>query len=144
MVSVVALCSVLAVAAEQPGDAATVIARLEQRLAQAWVQRDHAFIDNLLAADWSVIDASGAVLTKQQVLDQTFASTERQIDTMTIDELVVRIVGDAAIATGRTRASGTYQGRSGTATLRFTDVFVRRDGRWVIVASHASSVAPPR
>jgi hypothetical protein len=26
-------------------------------------------------------------------------------------------------------------------TLRFTDVFVRRDGRWMVVASHATRLA---
>jgi ketosteroid isomerase-like protein len=138
----VAMCAMM-LAGSQAADAAAAIAELEQRLARAWVQRDRAFIDHLLAADWSVTDASGAVLTKQQVLDQTFATTDRRIDTMTIDDVVVRIFGDTAIATGRTRAGGTYRGQSGTATLRFTDVFVWRGGRWVIVASHASNVVPP-
>ena len=115
---------------------------LEQRLARAWVERDRAFIEGLLAPDWSVIDASAAVLTKQQVLEQTFASADRRIDAMNIDEIKVRMFGEMAVVTGRTRATGSYQGRSATATLRFTDVFVFREGRWVIVASHGSTVAP--
>ena len=39
------------------------IADIEQRLARAWVDRDRAAIDAILAADWSVIDSAGRVLT---------------------------------------------------------------------------------
>jgi ketosteroid isomerase-like protein len=53
----------------------------------------------------------------------------------------VRVYGDAAVATGRTRASGRSHGQDVTVVLRFTDVFVRRGGRWQVVASHACAVA---
>jgi uncharacterized protein (TIGR02246 family) len=115
---------------------------LEQRLARAWVAGDRAFIEGVLAPDWSVIDPSGAVMTRQQVLEQTFASADRRIEAMTIDEIKVRMFGEMAVVTGRTRATGSYQGKSASATLRFTDVFAFRDARWVIVASHGSIVAP--
>jgi hypothetical protein len=135
-------CAVLAVVEAQGADAATTLADLEQRLARAWVERDRAFIEGLLAPDWSVTDGSGAVLSRQQVLDQTFASTDRRVDSMSIDDIRVRLFGATAVVTGRTRATGSYRGQSGTATLRFTDVFVFQNGRWLIVASHGSSVAP--
>jgi len=47
-----------------------------------------------------------------------------------------------AVATGRTRAAGSYRGVSATVTLRFTDVFARRQGRWQVVASQGTTVAP--
>ena len=118
------------------------ITELEHQLAKAWVEGDRAFIEALLAPDWSVTDPSGQILTKQQVIEETFGSADRTIDSLTVDDLQVRTFGDTAIATGRTRASGSYQGRVASVVLRFTDVFVRRDGRWQIVASHGSTVAP--
>jgi ketosteroid isomerase-like protein len=135
------LTSVVAAVTAQPSTEA-VLVELEHRLAKAWVARERDFIDGLLADDWSVTDAAGRVLTKQQALDETFASPDRRIDSMAIDDLRVRVLGDVAIVTGRTTASGSYRGQTGTAVLRFTDVFVRRDGRWQCVASHGSSVAP--
>lgn len=143
MLSIV-LCSSLSLIGAQGDEATRVLVDLEHRLARAWVERDRQFIEGLLAPDWSVTDGAGVVLTRQQVLDQTFASTDRRIDAMTIDEVQVRVFGETAVVTGRTRASGSYRGQQGAATLRFTDVFVRRGGRWVIVASHASNVVPPR
>jgi len=47
-----------------------VIAELEQRIAQAWVNRDRAALEAILAPEWSVTDPSGQVLTRQQVRDR--------------------------------------------------------------------------
>jgi ketosteroid isomerase-like protein len=129
-------------AAAQPSSEEAALVELEHRLAKAWVARDRAFIEGLLAVDWTVTDAAGRVVSKQQVLDETFASTDRRIDSMAIDDLRVRFVGEVAIVTGRTHATGSYRGQTGSAVLRFTDVFARRDGRWQCVASHGSAVSP--
>jgi uncharacterized protein (TIGR02246 family) len=128
--------------AAQPAASEAELRALEEKLARAWVEKDRPFIEGLLAADWSVTEATGQVLTKDQVLAQTFASADRTIDSMTIDDVRVRLFGSMAVVTGRTRATGSYRGQTGSAVLRFTDVFVQRDGRWQIVASHGSSVAP--
>jgi ketosteroid isomerase-like protein len=126
---------------EHRSEDASAIAALEQRLAQAWVDRDQRFIEGLLASDWTVTDPSGRVLTRAQVLEETFSSEERKIDAMAVDDVNVKIIGDVAVATGRTRATGSYQGQAASVVLRFTDVFVRRDGRWQVVVSHGTMVA---
>lgn len=118
--------------------ASSAIVDLEHRLAAAWVARDRAFIEGLLADDWSVIDPAGQMLTKRQVVDGAFESDDRRIDAMTIDDVQVRLLGTTAIATGRTRATGSYRGQSGSAVLRFTDVLQIRQGRWQIVASQGT------
>lgn len=120
---------------------AETISNIEQQLAKAWVSRDRATIDAILAPEWSVTDAAGRVLTKQQVMQESFDSPDRRIETMAIDDVQVRTFGDMAVATGRTRATGSYRGTSSSMVLRFTDVFVRRGGRWQVVASHGSTVA---
>jgi len=127
--------------AQASGDQSAIL-DLVQRLAAAWVGGDRAFIEGLLADDWTVIDQGGRVLTKRQVLDEAFASAERRIESMVVDEVQVRMLGDVAVATGRTRATGSYRGESTTVTLRFTDVFARRQGRWQVVASQGTTVAP--
>lgn len=127
-------------AALDAGEIATIL-RIEEQLAAAWVAGDRAFIEALLAPDWSVTDAAGQVLTKQEVIDEAFNSSDRQIEAMTIDEVNVRVFGETAVATGRTRARGRYRGEEVSVVLRFTDVFLRRSGGWRIVASHGSVVA---
>lgn len=128
--------------AAQDAPSAPYFEDLEHQLAAAWVQRDRAFIEGLLSPDWTVTDPSGHVLTKDEVIGETFASTDRRVDQMTVDDLRVRLLGATAVVTGRTRASGSYRGESATVALRFTDVFAQRDGRWQIVASQGTLIAP--
>jgi ketosteroid isomerase-like protein len=123
-------------------DQISAIEALEQRLAEAWVQMDRSFIEALLGPDWTVTDPSGRILTRQQVLDETFSSSDRQIDSMTVDDVRVRLLGTTAIATGRTRAAGRYQGEAVSVALRFTDIFYLVDGQWRVVASQGTLIAP--
>ena len=127
---------------EPERDGQLAIEALEQRLARAWVERDRPFIENLRAPDWTVTDPSGRVLTRQRVLDETFSSSDRQIDSMKIDDVKVKVLGTTAIATGRTQAVGRYQGQAANVALRFTDVFHYVDGQWKVVASHGTVIAP--
>jgi imidazolonepropionase-like amidohydrolase/ketosteroid isomerase-like protein len=111
---------------------------VEERLAKAWVEGDRSFIEQILADDWSVTDLTGRILTKAEVLKEAFGSKDRQIVSMKIDDVKVRPFGDWAIVTGRTQAAGKYQGKTSEVTLRFTDVFAYRNGRWQVIASQAT------
>lgn len=71
--ALIVTCVAVASAAGQPRDESTIL-EFEQRLAAAWANGDRIFIDRLLAPDWTVIDQAGRILTKQQVLDETFSS----------------------------------------------------------------------
>ena len=114
---------------------------LRVRRFEAWVDRDRPFIENVLGAEWRVTDPSGRRLTRREVLDETLASDDRRIDSMVVDDLHVQMLSaTAAVVTGRTRATGRYRGESATATLRFTDVFVFREGRWQAVASQGTFI----
>ena len=86
-----------------------------------------------------MIHITGAVITKPQAL-QLCTDPQAPIETATIDELSVRSFGDAAVVTGRTIA--TTGGANPETVNRFTDVFIRRGGRWQIVASHATQLVP--
>lgn len=113
---------------------------IEHRLAVAWVEGDRSVIEKVLADDWSVIDLTGRVLTRADVLEEAFATKDRKIVSMHIDDLSVRPFGEWAIVTGRTHATGEYQGEAAEVTLRFTDVFAYRAGNWQVVASQATLI----
>jgi ketosteroid isomerase-like protein len=109
---------------------------IEEQLASTWKNHDCAGWSALLADDWSVTHIDGQVITKPQAL--AMCRTGPALAS-TVDQLAVRSYGDTAIVTGRTKAtvSGT---EPHTVTLRFTDVFVHRAGRWIVIASHATRV----
>src|SRR5688572_29561894 len=115
------------------------LTQIEHQLAAAWEAGDHTFHERILADDWSVIDPSGRVLAKAEVLNEAFTG-ERSITEGEIDQIKVRDFGDWAVVTGRTRMGGSYQGQQMKVTLRFTDVFDRSSGEWRCVASQGTLV----
>lgn len=128
------------VASGQNRTIASELTELEHKLVKAWIAGDRGTVDSILAADWSVIDLTGHVLTRTQVM-QELGSGDRRIESGSVDELNVRVFGDIAIVTGRSVLAGSYQGKRASVVQRFTDVFARRDGRWQVVASQGTQVA---
>ena len=120
-------------------DTVAELKHIEERLAAAWVAGDPAFHARVLADDWSVIDPTGRVETKADVLRESF-SGERQITKGKIDQINVRDFGSFAVVTGRTQMAGRYQGSEIDIVLRFTDVFVKQNGEWKCVSSQGTFV----
>lgn len=115
--------------------------KLQQRLIRAWVEMDRATIEAILSEDWTVIDPTGRVLTKAEVMREGFESGTRKIESGAIDEIKVRLFNDVAVVTGRTIAQGSYEGTSVSVKLRFTDVCIKRGAGWQVVASQATLIA---
>lgn len=120
-------------------EAAQALKPIEQRLATAWKEGDCEAWGAMVAPEWSVIHVTGVLMTKPQAM-QLCRTPHAPINTFTIDDLSVRPFGHAAVVTGRTTV--TIGGpKPETMTLRFTDVFIRQEGRWRVVASHATRLA---
>ena len=113
---------------------------IQQQLAAAWVARDRDAIERLVAPDWVVTHVAGQRLTRSDVLRDMLESDATRIESMTADEVEVRLFGEAAVVTGRTHARGVQSGATFDVVLRFTDVFVRRSDQWQAVASHATLI----
>jgi uncharacterized protein (TIGR02246 family) len=114
---------------------------IQQQLAAAWIAHDRDTIERLIAPDWIVTHVAGQRLTRSDVVRDMFESSATRIESMTVDDVDVRVFGDAAVVTGRTHACGVQSGATFDVSLRFTDVFVRRSDRWQAVASHATLTA---
>jgi uncharacterized protein (TIGR02246 family) len=120
----------------QPASDEQQLRDIQRRLARAWLQRDRAFIETVLAPEWSVTQADGHVLTRAEVLGPFFDGL--RLDTSAVDEVSVMLFGAAAVVRGRTVASAMLNGAQVSARIRFTDILIKRDDRWQAVASHAS------
>ena len=118
-------------------DVVQLLTDIEARLAAAWVAGDPSFHDQILDDDWRVIDGAGRILTKPEVLAESF-SGDRQVTSGQIDQIDVRPYGNWAIVTGRTHIVGRFGGQDMEIWLRFTDVFGCREGRWKVFASQAT------
>ena len=114
---------------------------IQQQLIRAWVTRDRSILERLLAPEWRVTRVDGRVSTRDEVLRDFDTGANRLLEGQ-VDDLSVRTFDACAVVTGRTHARGEYNGQPYDVTLRFTDVFLRRNQQWQAVASHATRLQP--
>jgi ketosteroid isomerase-like protein len=112
---------------------------LEHDWADALVKRDQAVLDRIEAPDWMLTDPSGTLQTKAQA-DTTLKSGDHTFESFKIDELKVRVYGDTAVVHGLETEKSNHKGKDTSGQYRFTNVFVKRDGRWQAIATHVSRV----
>ena len=114
------------------------LTELQQILAKAWLAGDRARIEQIIAPEWRLTLPDGSRTDRAVVLAQVFETGAHKIRRLEVDEVDARVFGEAAIVTGRTHSVGESDGTPYDVYIRFTDTFIRRDGRWQAVASHAS------
>jgi ketosteroid isomerase-like protein len=116
------------------------IQTLEQAWAAALVKGDQAMIDRIESPDWTLADPEGNLITKATT-DADLRSGKMKFESVHGDELKVRVFGDSAIAFGLVTEKGKYDGKDVSEQYRFTDVFIKKDGRWQAVCTHLTRVA---
>ena len=106
---------------------------------KAIVRKDRAAIEANMADDFRQIDSAGNIETKASFVDDLM-SPDLQIDPYTVEEFEVRIYGNVALLSGRTRMTGRFQGKPFNSHYRYIDIYVRRGEQWKIVSVQISSI----
>ena len=126
-----------------------VLAQLQARLraqADRWdaaiVAKDRAAIEANMADDFRQIDARGQVETKASFVDGLM-SPDLVLEPYTVEDFELRVYGDTALLSGRTRMSGRYQGQPFSTHYRYIDIYVKRGGAWKIVSVQISPLPQP-
>ena len=115
------------------------IKKQEQNWAQATVKEGAAAVDQYEADDIIDTDPSGRVTDKTQ--DKTdLSSGDLKFQSIELSELKVHVYGDTAVAAGTSTVKGTYKGEDISGKYRFTDVWVKRNGKWHAVASQSTKL----
>src|ERR1051326_2524406 len=86
------------------------IRNLDQERIQAQIHADAAALDRIYADDFIGIGPSGTVRTKPQVLAD-FISHDLSFQSITTDEVRIRVYGNTAVETGRTSTVGQDKGK---------------------------------
>ena len=113
------------------------IRRLDQERIQAQIHADAAALERIYADDFICIGPSGTVRTKPQVLAD-FTSHNLKFQSITTDEVQVRVYENTAVETGLSTMVGQDKGKAVPHNTRFTRVWVRQQGHWRLVANHYS------
>lgn len=109
----------------------------------AFERGDAAAVAAFLADGFTLTNGNGEV-TSRDVTVEEVRRREPRYDVFRNSGMRVRLYGDTAVVVGITTVKGTAGGQPFAAELAFTDTLLKRGGRWVIAASHASRApAPP-
>ena len=110
---------------------------IENGWSDAVVKRDGPALQRLYADEYLYTDSDGVVRNKtQDIADVT--SGRAKIASFVLDDLKVHVYGETAVVTGRNTLKGTFEGKDISGVYRFTDVFVKRAGRWQAVATQST------
>ena len=132
------LLSVSPALAQADGKAEQEIRAMEKLWNESRVRADVAALDRLLADGWTVTHGDGTINTKAEYLADLKSGDRKFFGDVKQDDFSVRIYGDTAIAAGISDSKVEYKGKPSGGALRFTRVYVKRDGRWVMIVSHAT------
>lgn len=108
----------------------------------AVVKADVAFLARVLHKDYVHTRSRGTVENRAQYLENR-KTGDVDYEALTVDEIQVRLDGDTAVVTGRTAAKGKDQRGAIEEQRRWTRVFLRRDGRWQLVAHQGTPIQKP-
>lgn len=107
----------------------------------AWKKHDVAWFERNYASFASdVSPRTGAVETKAQTLE-SLRTGKTSYETLELSDLNVRVEGDVGVVTGINHVKGRDdQGKPFDSRFRFTDTFIKRDGRWQVWATQGTVV----
>jgi ketosteroid isomerase-like protein len=122
-------------------DSAAEILAVERAWTEAHLQGDVATIARLMGHDYVKIQPDGSVISRDEALPG-YVPEERVWEIAKGDEYNVRIYGDTALVIGRWTARGVNRGVRFDYRARFLSVYMRRDGRWQMVAEQSTEIQP--
>lgn len=103
---------------------------------------DAAAFGRLLADDYMYTGEDGKTRNKAEDI-ALMTSPDLKIESVSTDDKRFRIYRSTAVETGRYTIKGTHKGKPFSEAGRYTTTWVRRDGRWQIVADHNSASPQP-
>lgn len=117
------------------------LVQLEDAWRQARIDGDVAFLERFYASEFRVQAMDGKVQSRADDI-HLFATRTIRPKFITHGPLDIRVYGNTAVVTGLDHLGGTYASHYGEMYLRFTDVLVKRDGRWQLVIQQATPAQP--
>jgi ketosteroid isomerase-like protein len=117
------------------------ILHIEEVRSKAMLAHDTAVLSNLYADDLSWTNPSGEVLTKAQVLAD-LVSGKQKFFTIAHDDIRLHVYGLTVIADGRSTSTLRYKGKVSRGIVRrFMNVYVKRNGQWLLIGHQQTVVA---
>jgi uncharacterized protein (TIGR02246 family) len=116
----------------------TELHELNERWNKAWLEKDAATVERLMAEDYLYVAPNGLTLDRKAILAIIRSPTYR-LDHWTRTEVVVRTLGqEAAMVRHRGQGTWSFEGTSFTADHRGVMICEKQAGEWHIVMEQCS------
>ena len=106
---------------------------------KALVRADRVTLDRIMADDFFFAYPMEGDDKAQFIGD--VVSGDVKVESLTRENITVRIWGDTAVLTGRDSARWSYQGRDFSGHYKVINVYARRDGEWLLVSVQACPIS---
>ena len=118
------------------------IQKLEEELTRTEMRLDVDALDRIYADDIMVTAPIGICVDKPAVMQEVRTAADKAaIGRYDKEDLKLRAYGDAAAVTSyRMTAEATFEGAVIKHRLCITNVWLKRNGRWQIVARHTATL----
>jgi ketosteroid isomerase-like protein len=120
------------VAGAQGRDTTEELIAIEQTFNQALIHGEWKTVESLVAEDLVFTDAGGTVSGKSDQLEQ-IKSGYLRLDSIEMSKVKVQDLGNVAVVTGKLVEKGRYKNADAGGIYRFTDVWAKRNGKWMLV-----------
>jgi hypothetical protein len=138
---ILALLQSWGIAAQEPA-AEQQIQEASKVYEQALTQKNEPLLKSILADNFVLTTASGKVLTKKDMmLNLTKEGTK--YDKFESSDVRINVLNEAAIETGKVHTVGIRGGKKIAETTRYTDFWVKVQGKWLLLAEHSSFIPNP-
>ena len=118
--------------------------RIQREMIDTSLRGDKSAFERYTADTYIETDFNGAVTTRARILDNFLTPPPSMKPTLEIQDVQVQVYGDTAVMSSRGNYRAEANGQKITNSFRTTDVWLRRDGRWQMIASHDSQIPPER
>ena len=117
------------------------VRKVEREWLDAYERRDVEAIKRFLADEFKLTRSNGSVQTKADVLaDLNNPQEPGRVVKFSTEDVQSRVEGEDVILTGRFILAGGPDGQTRIMQARYTDRYVKRDGRWQVVASQMARI----
>ncbi len=121
------------------GDVEQQITTVSDQLTQAFGEGDIGWMEKHFADDLTAIHSNGKLVTKAQEIDNVKTGNIKWAS-VDLHDRKIRVFGDTAVVTTLASSTGTVGGSPYSGDFRTTQVWVKRDGNWRMVAFQSTRV----
>ena len=114
---------------EQHSKSEQEIRKLDDQRITAILKQDVPWLDRLMADDFTYTRQGGVTDTKAEFLGEMKAG-KGAFTSLKMSDVKVRILGNAAVLTGRCDITAKREGRDFAIPMHFTEVYSRTAGHW--------------